>query len=409
MDKKRVVVIGGGAAGMIAAATAGGRGLDVTIVEKNNRVGKKILITGKGRCNITNSADMETHIASVVHNREFLYSAFYSFDSYTVIQLFEKLGLETKTERGGRVFPVSDKAVDVVNALRKHLKNNNVKVIYESPVKGVVTNNAEVVGVKLEDGTKIHCDKVILATGGKSYPGTGSTGDGYSMAQELGHKIIPPKPALTPFVSKEQWVKDLQGLALKNTELKLYKNDKLVFEDFGEMLFTHYGISGPMVLSASGHAKNIEKGGYKIVLDLKPALDEKTLDQRIQKDFEKYSRKNFSNSLDDLLPKKMIPIIIELSKIPSDKPVNQISKAERTRLGEIMKNLTITPISLRGFEEAIVTAGGIDVKEIDPSTMESKLINGLFFAGEVMDLDAYTGGFNLQIAFSTGYLAGSNC
>lgn len=409
MDKNRVVVIGGGAAGMIAAATAGSRGLDVTIVEKNNRVGKKLLITGKGRCNITNAADMETHISSVVHNREFLYSAFYTFDSYTVIQLFEKLGLETKTERGGRVFPVSDKAVDVVNALKKHLKNNNVRIRYESSVKGVITNNGEVVGVRLEDGSKIHCDKVILATGGKSYPGTGSTGDGYSMAKELGHKIIPPKPALTPFVSKEQWVKDLQGLALKNTELKLYKNDKLVFEDFGEMLFTHYGISGPMILSASGHVKNIEKGGYKVVLDLKPALDEKTLDQRIQKDFEKYSRRNFSNSLVDLLPKKMIPIIIELSKIPSDKPVNQISKAERTRLGEIMKNLTITPISLRGFEEAIVTAGGVDVKEIDPSTMESKLVKGLFFAGEVMDLDAYTGGFNLQIAFSTGYLAGNNC
>lgn len=409
MDNNKVLVIGGGAAGMLAAATAGARGLDVTIVEKNNRVGKKLLITGKGRCNITNVADMETHISSVVHNREFLYSAFYTFDSHAVIQLFEKLGLKTKTERGGRVFPASDSAADVVNALKKHLKNNNVKVRYESPVKSIIKNNVEVIGIKLEDGTKIPCDKAILATGGKSYPGTGSTGDGYTMAKEVGHKIILPKPALTPFVAKEHWVKELQGLALKNTKLKLFKDDKLIFEDFGEMLFTHYGISGPMVLSASGHVKNIEKCGYKVVLDLKPALDEKTLDQRIQKDFEKYSRKNFSNSLDELLPKKMIPVIIELSKIPADKSVNQISKAERIKLGGIMKNLTITPISLRGFEEAIVTAGGVDVKEIDPSTMESKLVKGLFFAGEVMDLDAYTGGFNLQIAFSTGYLAGSSC
>lgn len=409
MDNKKVIVIGGGAAGLIAAATAGGRGLDVTIVEKNNRVGKKILITGKGRCNITNSADMETHIASVVHNREFLYSAFYTFDSYTVIQLFEKLGLETKTERGGRVFPLSDKSVDVVNALKKHIKNNNVDVRYESPVKSVLVKDGKVTGVQLEDGSKISCDSVIVATGGKSYPGTGSTGDGYRIAQELEHKIIPPKPALTPFVTKESWVKDLQGLALKNAELKLYKNDKLIFEDFGEMLFTHYGISGPMVLSASGHVTNIEKGGFKVVLDLKPALDEKTLDQRIQKDFEKYSRKIFSNSLDELLPKKMIPVIIELSKIPHDKPVNQISKAERTKLVELIKNLTVTPVALRGFEEAIVTAGGVDVKGIDPSTMESKKVKGLFFAGEVIDVDAYTGGFNLQIAFSTGYLAGSNC
>lgn len=409
MDNKKVVVVGGGAAGMIAAATAGGRGMDVTIVEKNNRLGKKILITGKGRCNITNSADMETHIGNVVHNREFLYSAFYTYDNYTVIQLFESLGLETKTERGGRVFPQSDKAVDVVNALKKHVKNNNVDILYESPVKSVTVKNGQIHGVKLENGNEITCDSVIIATGGRSYPGTGSTGDGYHIAKEAGHKIITPKPALTPLNIKENWVKELQGLSLKNTELRLYKGDKKVFEDFGEMLFTHYGISGPLVLSASGHVVGIEKGGYRVVLDLKPALDEKTLDLRIQKDFEKYSRKNFSNSLDELLPKKMIPVIIELSGIPSDKPVNQISKAERAKLVELLKNLTITPTSLRGFDEAIVTAGGVDVKEIDPSTMESKLVKGLYFAGEVMDLDAYTGGFNLQIAYSTGYLAGSSC
>lgn len=409
MDNKKVIVVGGGAAGLIAAATAGGRGLDVTIIEKNSRVGKKILITGKGRCNITNSADMETHIANVVHNKEFLYSAFYTYDNNTVMELFDRLGTKTKIERGGRVFPESDKSVDVVNALKKHIKNNDVKVMYDSVVRSVITNNGQVQGIELEDGNNISCDSVIVATGGKSYPLTGSTGDGYKIAKKLGHNIVTPKPALTPLETKEQWVKELQGLSLKNTELRLYKGDKLVFEDFGEMLFTHYGITGPMALSASGHVVNIEKGGYRVVLDLKPALDEKTLDLRLQKDFEKYSRKIFSNSLDELLPKKMIPVIIKLSEIPPDKPVNQISKVERTKLVELLKNLTMTPTSLRDFDEAIVTAGGVDVKEIDPSTMESKKVNGLYFAGEVMDLDAYTGGYNLQIAFSTGYLAGSSC
>ncbi|WP_353892943.1 NAD(P)/FAD-dependent oxidoreductase [Proteinivorax hydrogeniformans] len=408
MDNKQIVVIGGGAAGLLAAATAASRGHAVTLLEKNDRLGTKLLITGKGRCNITNSADVETLISNVVHNKEFLYSAFYTFDNNAVIQLIEKQNVPTKVERGGRVFPVSDKSADVVNALKRHAKRQGVEIKYNSVVKSIKAEDNKVSKVVLKDETSIPCDSVVVATGGKSYPGTGSTGDGYHFAKRLGHNIIPPKPALTPLEVKEDWVKDLQGLSLKNTELKLFKDGKLIFEDFGEMLFTHYGISGPMALSASGHIQDIKKGDFSIKIDLKPALDEKKLDERIQKDFQKYSRKIFANSLGELLPKKLIPVMIKLSEIPEDKPVNQISKEERQRLVHLLKGLVITPLSLRGFKEAIITAGGVDVKEVDPSTMESKIVQGLYFAGEVLDLDAYTGGFNLQIAFSTGYLAGIN-
>ncbi|WP_350343276.1 NAD(P)/FAD-dependent oxidoreductase [Proteinivorax tanatarense] len=408
MDKKQIVVIGGGAAGLLAAATAASRGHVVTLLEKNDRLGKKLLITGKGRCNITNSSDVENLISNVVHNKEFLYSAFYTFDNNAIIQLIEDQNVPTKIERGGRVFPVSDKSVDVVNALKRHAKKQGVKIKYDSTVKTVESKDYHVSQVVLENSQRFKCDSVIIATGGMSYPSTGSTGDGYFFARKLGHNIVTPKPALTPLEVKEGWVKELQGLSLKNTHLKLYKNDKLIFEDFGEMLFTHYGISGPMALSASGHIQDVSQGKFIIELDLKPALDEQKLDQRIQKDFQKYSRKIFGNSLGELLPKKMIPVIVNLSEIPEDKPVNQISKTERQRLVQLMKGLKITPTSLRGFKEAIITAGGINVKEVDPSTMESKKIKGLYFAGEVLDLDAYTGGYNLQIAFSTGFLAGLN-
>lgn len=407
---KKIVVIGGGAAGIIAAATASKRGLDVTLIEKNNRLGRKLLITGKGRCNITNACDIEEMIENVPVNGKFLYSAFYTFTNDDVISLFNELGLKTKVERGKRVFPESDKALDVVKALEKYIRKNNVNVITDSPVEKVVSKDNKVQKVILKNKKEINCDSVIIATGGSSYPLTGSTGDGYKFAKENGHTIVPLKPSLIGLETNENWVKDLEKLTLKNISIKvLNKNNKKIYEDFGEMEFTKYGVSGPVILSSSSRMKDIQKEQYKIVIDLKPALNIEKLDKRVQNDFSKYSNKTFENSLNDLLPQKLIPVIIKLSEIDPNTVVHQISKEQRKNLINTLKNLSVTIKKYRPIEEAIVTSGGVKTSEISSSTMESKLIEGLYFAGEVVDVDGYTGGFNLQIAFSTGYLAGMNC
>jgi len=407
---KKVVVIGGGAAGMIAAGKASERGNDVILVEKNDRLGKKILISGKGRCNITNSTDIEGLIENTPGNGNFLYSAFYTFSNENLLDFLHGFGLKTKVERGGRVFPVSDRAKDVVDTFEKYLKDTKVKVFYKAPVSDIIVKNAEVKGVLLKDGQKIDCDCVILSTGGASYKGTGSTGDGYKIAKKLGHEIIKLRPSLVPLVVLEKWVRDLQGLSLKNVSITvLNEKGKKVYSDFGEMLFTHYGVSGPIILSSSRHMLDYDFKGINLVVDLKPALTEDKLDERIQRDFEMFSRKQFKNSLDKLLPQKLIPVVIKLSQISADKFVNQITKEERRNLVGLLKNLKMTIGGARPIDEAIVTAGGVSTDEINPSTMESKLIKGLYFAGEVIDIDGYTGGFNLTIAFSTGYLAGMNC
>jgi len=403
-----LVVIGGGAAGMMAAGTAANRGIETILIEKNSRLGKKVLITGKGRCNITNATSVKGLLDNVLVNPNFLYSAFYSFPSEQLIYFLNRLGLKTKIERGNRVFPVSDKAEDVVNTLKKYLKENDVKIIKEKVLK-ILTKNKVVSGLKLSNGRVIKCDRVILSTGGVSYPSTGSSGDGFEMAKKLGHKIKKLKPSLVPLEIKEDWINKLIGLSLRNIKIRLFKNDEMIYTDFGEMIFTHYGVSGPVILSVSSNIKdNIKNNNYRLEVDMKPALDEDKLDRRIQRDFKKYSRKNFSNALNDLLPQKMIVLIIELSKIPYDKKVNQISKEERKRLVNLLKGLSMTVSRSRPITEAIITSGGVDVNEINPSTMESKLIAGLFFAGEIIDLAAMTGGYNLQIAFSTGYKAGNN-
>ena len=408
--KKKIVVIGAGPAGIMAAGKAAENGNQVILVEKNNRIGRKILISGKGRCNITNNTDIEGLIENTPGNGCFLYSAFYTFSNTDLIDFFNKYGLKTKVERGGRVFPVSDNAKDVVDTLNAFLKKKRVDLWLNSPVEKILTEDKKVTGIMLKSGKIISCDMVVLATGGASYPGTGSTGDGYKMAKELGHTIVPLKPSLVPLITKEEWVKDLQGLSLKNVSITLVDNKgKKIYSDFGEMLFTHFGVSGPIILSASRHMLDYDYKGVKLIIDLKPALAEEKLDERIQRDFLKFSRKQFKNSLDELLPQKLIPVIVRLSKIDSAKTVNQITKEERRFLVKLLKNLTLTINGARPIEEAIVTSGGVSVDEINPSTMESKLIKGLFFAGEVIDLDAYTGGFNLTIAFSTGYLAGMNC
>jgi len=407
MEDRTVVVVGGGVAGMMACSRLSSRVKNVVLIEKNNILGKKLRITGKGRCNITNSADIEDFIKNVPTNGKFLYSAFYSFTNDDVIKMFEDAGVKTKVERGGRVFPVSDSAKDVAEAMKKNALKSNVKWI-KAEAKAVVTEDGKVKGIKTDKGM-IEGESVILATGGKSYPLTGSDGRGYIMAEKAGHTVITPKPSLIPIVTEEKWVSDLMGLSLKNVSIRiLRKGNKEIFTDFGEMLFTHFGISGPIALSASSHMKNIDREEYKIKIDLKPALDPEQLDKRICRDFEKYIRKQLINSLDDLLPKALIPVVIRLSEIDERKPVNSVTKEERLRLGEVIKNLTLTAKGFRPIDEAIITSGGIKVSEINPSTMESKLIEGLFFAGEIIDVDAYTGGFNLQIAFSTGYLAGEN-
>lgn len=410
MDAKKVIVIGGGPAGIMAAGIAAHRGNSVVLCEKNDRLGRKLLISGKGRCNITNDTDIEGLIENTPGNGNFLYSAFYTFSNQDLVEFFMEFGLETKVERGGRVFPVSDSAKDVVAALMRFLNKNNVSIRTNSPVKSIQVDNDSVSGVELTDGTVLEADSVILAVGGMSYPGTGSTGDGYEMAKKLGHTITTLQPSLVPLVTKEEWVRDLQGLSLKNISVTFKNNKgKEIYSDFGEMIFTHFGVSGPVILSASRHLLSYDFKDVKLSIDLKPALSEEKLDERVQRDFEKFSRKQFKNSLDELLPQKLIPVMIGLSEIDPYKPVHQITKEERKRLVSLLKHLEVTISAARPIKEAIVTAGGIKINEINPSTMESKKVKGLHFAGEIIDVDAYTGGFNLTIAFSTGYLAGMSC
>jgi len=409
----RVIVIGAGASGLMAAGVAAKKN-DVVMVEKNDRAGRKLAITGKGRCNITNSADIGDFIDMVPGNGKFLYSAFYSFTNDDVISFFKNLGVETKVERGGRIFPVSDSAKDVVAALVKFCRDNGVKFRYNSCVKKILMENNVVKGVVLQDGTTLECDKVIVATGGKSYPATGSTGDGYRFAEEAGHRIVSIKPSLVGLLAKESYCKDLQGLSLRNVLFTLKTiAGKEFYSEFGEMLFTHFGVSGPIVLSGSRWLHSFMKddrsvAGVKAEIDLKPSLDEEKLDKRLLRDFEKYQNKQLKNALFDLLPEKLIPVVIALSGILEEKKVNVITKEERRKIVEILKRFPLTITGLRPVDEAIVTAGGVCVDEVEPGTMESKLVSGLYFCGEVLDLDAYTGGFNLQIAFSTGYLAGQS-
>lgn len=408
-----VIVIGGGAAGMMAAITAVSQGHNVTLFEKNEKLGKKIFITGKGRCNFTNAGDAEDIFNSVVTNKKFLYSAFNGFSNYDTMGFFGELGLDFKVERGNRVFPSSDHSSDVIGALSRRMKQLGVKVELNTQVDEVIANNGEFSAVKLTDAYNkkrtVSADKLIIATGGNSYQSTGSTGDGYRFAKSLGHEVTPILPALVPFIVKEEWERDLQGLSLKNVNVTIYDDKKIVYSDFGEMLFTHFGVSGPTVLSASSYAAKIIKNRpLKLVIDLKPALDEQQLDERILRDFEEFKNKSFKNSLDKLLPKKLIPVIVELSKIEPDKKIHDITKQERMTLVKLIKNLTLTLTGLRGFNEAIITQGGVSVKQINPTTMESKLVKNVYFAGEVIDVDAVTGGFNLQIAWSTAYAAGTH-
>lgn len=406
----RIIVIGGGAAGMMAAVAAAENGGQVLLFEKNEKLGKKVYITGKGRCNLTNACDMESLFGNVVTNGKFLYSAFYGFDNQAVIRFFEEAGCKTKIERGERVFPVSDHSSDVIAALHRQMKGLGVDIRLNTAVKTLVTEEDRVIGVVTQDGETEHAEAVIVAAGGLSYPVTGSTGDGYRMAEEKGHSTKPCYPSLVPLIVKEDWCKELQGLSLKNVTAALCQNGKKVFyEGFGEMLFTHFGVSGPLILSASSYYTGRKsKENISLYLDLKPALSEEQLDKRVLRDFEENKNKQFKNSLGSLFPAKMIPVIIRLSGIDGEKKIHEVTKEERFRFVHLIKHIEMTITGTREFQEAIITKGGISVKEINPSTMESKLVKGLYFAGEVLDVDALTGGFNLQIAWSTGYLAGSS-
>ena len=402
----KTIVIGGGAAGMMAAYAAAMCGNEVSLYEKNEKLGKKVYITGKGRCNVTNACETQDLLGNIVTNPKFMYSPIYTFDNNMVQSFMEEWGCPLKTERGNRVFPQSDKSYDVINALIRAMRENKVDINLDSHVSDILTENGHVTGVRV-NGCDIECDNVILATGGYSYPSTGSTGEGHTMASKLGHHITKCMPALVPFTAAEEWVKELQGLSLRNCGVTIYDGDHKIYEDFGELLFTHFGVSGPTVLSASSYAVDIiRKRPLRLVIDLKPALDEKQLDARILRDFEANINKKFMNSLDKLFPKSLIPVIIERSGIDAQCRVNEITRDKRQGLVKLIKNFDLTLTGLRGFNEAIITHGGVDVKEIDSSTMESKLIKGLYFAGEMIDVDAVTGGFNLQVAWSTGYLAG---
>ena len=408
-DRVKICVVGGGAAGMLCAGKAAEQGYDVTLYEKMNAVGRKLAITGKGRCNVTNNCDRNTFMDNVPTNPRFLYGAYASFTSEDTMDFFEGLGVPLKTERGNRVFPQSDRAFDIVDALRDYCKSRGVKIIHEK-VEDIIAEDGRFVGVKVH-GRTVAYDKCAVCTGGVSYPKTGSDGDGFRFARALGINVVDPKPSLVPLETKEGWVKELMGLSLKNVSLTVCdtkRGDKEVYSDFGELLFTHFGISGPMALSASCHMKPMENGRYKIKIDMKPALDEKTLDARLLSDFEKNKNKDFANSLGALLPAKLIPVFVKLSGVDGSKKVNVITKAERQKILSTLKGLECTVKGYRPIDEAIITSGGIEVREINPKTMESKLVCGLFFAGEIIDVDAYTGGFNLQIAFSTAALAGEN-
>lgn len=410
----KVIVVGGGAAGMMAAITSAKEGNEVTLLEKTHSCGNKIKITGKGRCNITFDGDMETFQKNVVRNNKFMYSSFMNFTNYDVLEYFNSLGVETKLERGGRYFPVSDKAEDIVNALKIDLKRFNVKIEYDICLKELVVNNGILEQIKTSNG-EYTADKFIICTGGKSYKVTGSSGEVFDILAKAGHNIIELKPGLVPLRCIDNDCKELQGLSLRNVSFKLLDNGKEVYNSFGEMLFTHFGITGPIVLSGSSIINRIDNIESKFenksicgVIDLKPALDLEKLDKRIQRDFEKYTNKEFKNSLNDLLPQKLIPVIVKRSRIDPDKKVHQITREERLNLIDCIKKFKLTIVGLLPIDVGIITCGGVDVKEVNPKSMESKIIKNLFFAGEVLDVDAFTGGFNLQIAFSTAVAAGKN-
>ncbi len=405
-----LIVIGGGAAGLMAAGTAAKRGFKVTLFERNDKLARMVAITGMGRCNVTNNCPhLNDLIGNVPVNGRFLYGAFSRFTTDDTIDFFENLGVPLKIERGNRVFPVSDRALDIVDALNKYITVNGVKR-KTARVTELLTDGGRVIGCKTEDGTEHFADNVLIATGGKSYPVTGSTGDGYMLAESVGHKVTPLKPSLVPLECHEGWCTDAQGLSLRNVEVSVEdtKTFKTVYKDFGEMLFTHFGVSGPMILSASSHMRNMERGRYKLHIDFKPALTHEQLDKRLQRDLLECSNKNLFNTLSLMLPRKMIPIVVKLSGLNGNIKSNQVTKDMRETLVYLLKDITLTVTDFRPIEEAIITSGGISVSEINPKTMESKICAGLYFAGEVIDVDAYTGGFNLQIAFSTGHLAGES-
>ena len=405
-----VLIIGGGAAGLMSAGTVSMTGKSVTVLERNDRPARKVMITGKGRCNVTNNCtELDKLIENVPQNGRFLYSAFSNFMPSDTMELFEDMGVPLKTERGGRVFPVSDKAVDIVDALVSFATDDGAQIV-KGRAKELIIENGTVKGAVTYDGEKIFAEKVLIATGGKSYPATGSTGDGYELAKQAGHTVTELKPSLVSLVCHEGFCTDLQGLALKNVSMSVIDSvtNKEIYKDFGEMLFTHFGVSGPMILSAGAHMRNMQRGRYKIYVDMKPGLSYEQLDARILRDFSENNNKNFINSLGGLLPRKMIPVAVKLSGIKPTEKVNQITKEQRHKFAEVLKKFKITVNDFSPIEEAIVTSGGVKVSEIDPKTMESKIVKNLYFAGEVIDVDAYTGGFNLQIAFSTGRLAGEN-
>jgi predicted Rossmann fold flavoprotein len=403
----RVAVVGGGAAGMMAAVAAANMGAEVTLFERNDRLGKKLRITGKGRCNVTNDCDRDAFLANVPTNPRFLYSALAAFTTADTKAYFENLGVPLKTERGNRVFPVSDKAIDVVNAMKRAVQDAGVRIVNERVTALMIEEN-RVCG--LRTAKPYDFDRVIVCTGGKSYPLTGSDGDGYRLALQAGHTVTALTPSLVPITCEAKDCRAMQGLSLRNVGLTVKENasDKVVYRDFGEMMFTHFGLTGPMILSASAHLPDIAPGKYTCYIDLKPALDEKTLDARLLSDFSKYQNKDFVNSLGDLLPQKMIDVVVERSGIDARKKVNSITAQERRALVALLKGFSLKMTGFRPIDEAIVTKGGVDVKQIKPASMESRLVSGLYFAGEVLDVDAYTGGFNLQIAFSTGHLAGES-
>ncbi len=405
----RIIVIGGGAAGMMAAIQASSGKNQVVLLEKNEKLGKKIYITGKGRCNLTNACETEELFQHVLRNRKFLYSAFYSFSNWQVMDFFQTHGLAIKTERGERVFPQSDHASDVIQTLQRVLKQKGVEVRLHTEAAEVLSDGKKITGVRIRDNSILDTDAVILATGGCSYCSTGSTGDGYDFAKALGHTVTERRPALVPLEAGEAWVKELQGLSLRNVKASIRKDGKLLFEDFGEMLFTHYGVSGPLILSASSIINDeMEHMPLSLSIDLKPALSKEQLDKRVLRDFQENRNRCFKNAVQKLFPAKLIPVMIHLSKIEPERKVNEITKQERQEMVELIKAFPLTLTRFRDFNEAIITRGGVSVREINPSTMESRLMQGLYFAGEVLDLDALTGGFNLQIAWSTGYLAGNS-
>ena len=405
--KADAVVIGGGAAGTLCAALAAGRGLDVVLLEPNRMLGRKLRITGKGRCNVTNDCDAREFISAIPGDGRFLQSAIHKFGTSDTKALFEGLGVALKTERGNRVFPESDRADDIADALTKLARENGVRVLRERATR-ILTDEAGAVRAVASGGGEIECEAAVICTGGLSYPGTGSTGDGYRMARELGHTIRPCCPSLVPLESPDAWCREMQGFSLRNVELSAYEDEKLIYKALGEMLFTHFGVSGPLVLSASAHMRRFGECRYRLSIDLKPGLDEKKLDVRLLRDFEKYSNREFRNSLGDLAGRAMIPVLVELSGIPGDTRTNSVTRQQRAALAQLLKHFPVSLSGPRPIAEAIVTSGGVATTEVNPRTMESKLVPGLYFAGEVLDLDAYTGGYNLQIAWSTAFVAANS-